>query len=44
MDIILRATVMFFVMYLLLRLLGKRELSQVTPGYLEKPLEIDASA
>ena len=31
MDIILRATVMFFVMYLLLRLLGKRELSQVTP-------------
>jgi len=31
MDIILRASVMFFVMYLLLRLLGKRELSQVTP-------------
>ena len=31
MDIVLRATVMFFVMYLLLRLLGKRELSQVTP-------------
>ncbi|HET6536698.1 MAG TPA: YetF domain-containing protein [Sphingopyxis sp.] len=31
MDIILRATVMFFIMYLLLRLLGKRELTQVTP-------------
>ena len=31
MDIILRATVMFFIMYFLLRLLGKRELSQVTP-------------
>ncbi len=31
MDIILRATVMFFVMYLLLRLLGKRELTQVSP-------------
>ncbi|PZU06327.1 DUF421 domain-containing protein [Sphingomonas sp.] len=31
MDIILRASVMFSVMYLLLRLLGKRELSQVTP-------------
>lgn len=31
MDIILRATVMFFVMYLLLRLVGKRELTQVTP-------------
>ena len=31
MDIILRATVMFFIMYALLRLLGKRELSQVTP-------------
>jgi len=31
MDIIARATLLFFVMYLLLRLLGKRELSQVTP-------------
>ncbi|MGJ0239823.1 DUF421 domain-containing protein [Novosphingobium fluoreni] len=31
MDIIARATVLFFVMYLLLRMLGKRELSQVTP-------------
>jgi len=31
MDIIIRATVMFFIMYLLLRLLGKRELSQITP-------------
>lgn len=31
MDIILRASVMFFIMYFLLRLLGKRELSQVTP-------------
>lgn len=31
MDIILRASIMFFVMYFLLRLLGKRELSQVTP-------------
>ncbi len=31
MDIIVRASLMFFIMYLLLRLLGKRELSQVTP-------------
>lgn len=31
MDIILRATVMFFILFLLLRLLGKRELSQMTP-------------
>jgi uncharacterized membrane protein YcaP (DUF421 family) len=31
MDIVARATVMFFVMFLLLRLLGKRELTQVTP-------------
>jgi uncharacterized membrane protein YcaP (DUF421 family) len=31
MDIILRATAMFFVLFGLLRLLGKRELSQVTP-------------
>ena len=31
MDIVLRATVMFSVLYLLLRLLGKRELSQITP-------------
>jgi len=31
MDIVLRATVMFFVLFGLLRLLGKRELSQVTP-------------
>ena len=31
MDIIARATVMFFIMFVLLRLLGKRELSQVTP-------------
>lgn len=31
MDIILRASVMFFIMYTLLRMLGKRELSQVTP-------------
>lgn len=31
MDIILRATIMFFVMFILLRLLGKRELSQLTP-------------
>jgi uncharacterized membrane protein YcaP (DUF421 family) len=31
MDIVLRATVMFAVMYLLLRLLGKRELGQMTP-------------
>ena len=30
MDIILRATAMFAVLYLLLRLLGKRELSQLT--------------
>src|SRR3546814_19442891 len=31
MDIVLRATAMFFVVYGLLRLLGKRELSQLTP-------------
>lgn len=31
MDIIARASILFFVMYLLLRMLGKRELSQVTP-------------
>ena len=31
MDIVARATVMFFIMFILLRLLGKRELSQVTP-------------
>src|SRR3546814_13274134 len=31
MDIVLRASIMFVVLYLLLRLLGKRELSQMTP-------------
>jgi uncharacterized membrane protein YcaP (DUF421 family) len=31
MDIVLRATAMFAVVYLLLRLLGKRELGQMTP-------------
>ncbi|KQQ89615.1 YetF domain-containing protein [Aureimonas sp. Leaf324] len=31
MDIVVRATVMFAVLYLLLRLLGKRELAQMTP-------------
>lgn len=31
MDIVLRATAMFFILYGLLRLLGKRELSQMTP-------------
>ena len=31
MDIVFRATVMFAVMYVLLRLLGKRELAQMTP-------------
>ncbi len=31
MDIVVRATVMFAVLYLLLRLLGKRELGQMTP-------------
>ncbi|WP_279483150.1 DUF421 domain-containing protein [Aureimonas sp. SK2] len=31
MDIVLRATVMFAVLYLLIRLLGKRELAQMTP-------------
>ena len=31
MDIVLRATAMFAILYLLLRLLGKRTLSQVTP-------------
>ena len=31
MDIVLRATVMFAILFLLLRLLGKRELGQMTP-------------
>ena len=31
MDIVMRATVMFVVVFLLLRLLGKRELGQMTP-------------
>ncbi|OJW57074.1 MAG: hypothetical protein BGO57_03175 [Sphingomonadales bacterium 63-6] len=31
MDIVLRATAMFAIVYLLLRLLGKRELAQLTP-------------
>lgn len=31
MDIILRATAMFVLLYLLIRLLGKRELAQMTP-------------
>src|SRR3546814_6739856 len=31
MDIVIRATVMFVVLFVLLRLLGKRELSQMTP-------------
>lgn len=31
MDIVLRATFMFAVLYVLLRVLGKRELSQMTP-------------
>lgn len=31
MDIVLRATAMFFVLFVLLRLLGKRELGQMTP-------------
>lgn len=31
MDIVLRASVMFAVVYLLIRLLGKRELGQMTP-------------
>ncbi|WP_260581311.1 DUF421 domain-containing protein [Sphingopyxis sp. PET50] len=31
MDIVLRATVMFAILYLLIRLLGKRELGQMTP-------------
>lgn len=31
MDIVLRASAMFAILYLLLRLLGKRELSQLTP-------------
>jgi uncharacterized membrane protein YcaP (DUF421 family) len=31
MDIVLRASVMFFVLYLLTRLMGKRELAQLTP-------------
>lgn len=31
MDIVLRATAMFAVLYLLLRLLGKRQLSEMTP-------------
>lgn len=31
MDIVLRATVIFFALYLLVRLMGKRELAQLTP-------------
>lgn len=31
MDIMLRATVIFFALYLLVRLMGKRELAQMTP-------------
>jgi uncharacterized membrane protein YcaP (DUF421 family) len=31
MDIVLRATVIFFALYLLVRLMGKRELGQMTP-------------
>ncbi len=31
MDIVLRATAMFFILFLLIRLLGKRELGQMTP-------------
>ena len=31
MDIVMRATVMFFILFLLIRLLGKRELGQMTP-------------
>lgn len=31
MDIIIRASIMFVIVYLLLRLLGKRELGQMTP-------------
>jgi uncharacterized membrane protein YcaP (DUF421 family) len=31
MDIVLRATAMFFIVFALLRLLGKRELGQMTP-------------
>jgi uncharacterized membrane protein YcaP (DUF421 family) len=31
MDIVLRATVIFFVLFLLVRVMGKRELAQLTP-------------
>lgn len=31
MDIVFRASLMFFILYILLRILGKRELSQMTP-------------
>jgi uncharacterized membrane protein YcaP (DUF421 family) len=31
MDIVLRATAMFFALYLLVRVMGKRELAQLTP-------------
>lgn len=31
MDIVLRATIMFFALFALLRLMGKRELSEMTP-------------
>ncbi len=31
MDIVIRATAMFFALYVLLRMLGKRELGQMTP-------------
>jgi uncharacterized membrane protein YcaP (DUF421 family) len=31
MDIVIRATIMFFALYLLVRVMGKRELAQMTP-------------
>src|SRR5690606_23530378 len=31
MDIVIRASVMFFALYLLVRVMGKRELAQMTP-------------
>ena len=31
MDIVIRASAMFFILYVLLRMMGKRELSQMTP-------------
>src|SRR3546814_20727497 len=42
MDIVLRATAMFFILFLLIRLLGKRELGPLTPFELVVPVVLGA--